>query len=202
MPYIGFEPNPACNQYLEILIDKNKFVNAKVFPIGISTKTQVLELKFYNNDSTDSSASIVENFRPSSIKKSLNVPVFAFNELSVNVPHASIIKIDVEGAELEVITSLMNKLKSDRPIVLLEILPVYKVENEVRVNRQKRIESILSELGYIIFRVIKLDSNFKNLKMIPEFGIHSDLNQCDYILSPKEKADWLKNTLPGQADDP
>ncbi len=40
----------------------------------------------------------------------------------------AMIKIDVEGAELEVLTSIKYEIKENHPIIIVEILPAYNKE--------------------------------------------------------------------------
>lgn len=194
--YVGFEPNSNCNFYLNALIKKNKFKKVDIFPVGIGKETGILDLEMLNNSITDSSASIIKKFRNEAIiQNRLKVPIFAYADLNLDKSKFSIVKIDVEGAELEVIEGMQEKIKNDRPIMLVEILPVYNIENEFRLKRQRKIEIILSSIDYNIFRIIKSIDVFFDIQKITEFGIHSDLNKCDYIFVPSEKSCWLTRTL-------
>jgi hypothetical protein len=118
------------------------------------------------------------------------VPVFRFDSLAkfVNSKYVGIVKIDVEGAELEVIKSLLNLIRRDKPIILIEMLPVYSEKNELRKNMQVELEHIFFDLGYSILRVEKTSANtFSGLRHIDEIGIHSDLTQCDHVIVPNEQ---------------
>ena len=195
--YIGFEPNPLCVNYINKLVAANKFTNSEIVPVGIGDKSSVLKLKLFNNSDFDSSASIIEGFRnESSITKTINVPVFKYSDLSMEKElNIGIIKVDVEGAELEVIRGFKCKIKSDRPVILIEILPVYNSENLLRISRQENIQKILIELDYKILRVIKVDNRFNKVQEILEFGVHSDLNLCEYVLTPSEQLENIKRAL-------
>ena len=57
--YVGFEPNPVCNFYVQELIKKNDFKNCTIFPVGLFTENCVLSLDLFLNDPTDSSASLI-----------------------------------------------------------------------------------------------------------------------------------------------
>jgi FkbM family methyltransferase len=61
--YIGFEPNPVCYNYSKQLIELNEFSNCAIVPIGIGAKDEVVQLLFFSNDTADSSASIIKDFR-------------------------------------------------------------------------------------------------------------------------------------------
>lgn len=187
--YIGFEPNPRCVYYSEAVIKENNFKNCKLIPVGLLDKDTVLELNLYSFTDTDQEASLIPGFRPDSrVYSKIYVPVFRFETLSeqLNIGEIGVIKIDVEGAELEVLQSLQNTIREKRPIVLMEILPCYNNENTQRLNRQLQLESILKSSGYRIVRIIKSkDGNsvesFHELKSI---GVHSNRDWCEYILIP------------------
>jgi FkbM family methyltransferase len=186
--YIGFEPNPTCVSYVQNLINANAFKNCTLLPVGLFTKDCVLSLDFFSDDVTDSSASLINNFRPDHrIHSRVFVPVFQFNSLAKILGEKSvgIVKIDVEGAELEVVKSLLELIRRDKPIILIELLPVYSNENTFRKNRQDELERIFADTDYVILRVEKTPSNtYSGLKRVDKIGIHSDLTQCDYVVLP------------------
>lgn len=195
--YIGFEPNPLCVNYTNELIKANAFSNTEIYPVGISENSAVLKLNLFSESEYDSAASIIEDFRdPKSIKKSINVPVFNLSDLTLKKDkEIGIVKIDVDGAELEVMKGLKKIMVSDRPFILIEILPVYSTENIVRINRQNEIQNILTQNKYSIFRVIKNYEKYEEISKIDAFNIHSDLNKCEYIFSPNEKIEELIEIL-------
>ena len=199
--YIGFEPNPNCVYYVQELIRANKFINVTLYPVGLADKTQLVELNFFTTDATDSAASIIADFRRgSTVYRKEFIPCFKFSDINLSISEdIAFIKIDVEGAELEVLQGLSEILKKYRPFILIEILPVYDLSNANRLVRQQEIERLLSELEYKILRILKQgESEVKGFEMITEIGVHRDLNNCDYVLFPKEHFERLeinKNSL-------
>ncbi|MDT0643975.1 FkbM family methyltransferase [Zunongwangia sp. F363] len=195
MPYTGFEPNAACLFYLRRLIEKNNFTNCQIFPVGISEKTEMGKLNFYYGDDADSCASMLEGFRTKSVFRKEYVPLYHFSEVksALQADTISILKIDVEGGELEVLNSFYHDIKEQSPIILLEILPVYKEENKERKARQDKIQEMLRALNYSIYRIYKEKGNIRSLKEIANIGIHSNLQECDYVVIPENlKQDFLK----------
>jgi FkbM family methyltransferase len=197
--YVGFEPNPVCVAYLQELIRDNRFANCTVVPVGLYTEDGVLALDLFSDSATDSSASLIENFRPDhKVYSRVLVPVFRYDAVArfVKSDHVGIVKIDVEGAELEVMKSLSTMIRRDRPVILVELLPVYSERNVARKSQQDELERILSDLGYAILRVEKkTDNTYSGLRRLAEVGIHSDLTQCDYVLVPQERLDDLSTAL-------
>lgn len=203
MNYIGFEPNPTCVYYVNCLVQLNNFTNIGLIPVGISTNTELGKLHFYSNTETDSAASIIENFRPNEkVAKTEYIPIFSVEEIArkVEFSNISIIKIDVEGGELEVLKSLESQIVADKPVILIEILPVYTKENVKRLERQNQIADLLKKWNYRINRVIKKNDVLVDVAEIEEIGIHGDLNECEYVLVPAEKQGNFKVSLKGRVN--
>ncbi|MFI1743798.1 FkbM family methyltransferase [Thalassobellus sediminis] len=188
--YIGFEPNQNCIYYLRKLINKNLFKNVILIPVGISTETTLEELNFYSVSDTDPSASIIKDFRKTSVVKKEYISLFNVIDLKtiINFNETSIIKIDVEGSELEVLESFFEIIKKNNPLILIEILPIYsEKQNPNRLKRQNKIEEILKDLKYSIFRINKSKNKLLGITQVDDIGIHSNLNHCDYIFVPSTK---------------
>jgi len=194
--YFGFEPNPLCVYYTRELIKKNGFKNCEIIPVGISNKNGIAILNCYN-DETDSSATIVDDFRlQQKIKYKLFVPVQSFDYVygTLNLEKISIIKIDVEGSELEVITSLKSVLRKNRPIILCEILPPYSITS--RRTRQEKVKKIIKALNYDICRIQESKNGcLGGLIRIENFNVHSDPSLQNYLFVPNEIFDRVFNQL-------
>ncbi|MEE4174575.1 MAG: FkbM family methyltransferase, partial [Xanthomonadales bacterium] len=190
--YLGFEPNPSCNFYLEQLIRLNGLEQVSVVPVALADESCVMQLDRYSDDPGDSSASIVPAFRDESkIKSSLFVPAFRFDDLRISNTRSSIgiVKIDVEGAESVVLSSLNTVIKRDRPLIVMEVLPVYSDENQERLVRQQSIERMLTSWNYKLYRIAKHDDgSLAGLVPIKSFGIHSNIDHCDYLAIGSERS--------------
>jgi FkbM family methyltransferase len=183
--YTGFEPNPSCVHYVQELIKINELKNFHIFPVGVGSKTEVLKLIFFASDESDSSATIIEQYRPHNKEDHfIYVPIFDFQSISSFLPSkpSSLVKIDVEGAELEVLLGLQDWIKSYQPVILLEILPVYSPENQTRLRRQEEIEYLLRNWNYKMSRLTKTDP--AGIAEISTIGIHSTIEDCDYLIYP------------------
>ena len=188
--YFGFEPNPTCIFYVDELIRRNKFTEVVIFPVGISDATGIVELNFYYEADTDSAASIIKDFRPwQKIYRRSYISCFTadnFNEF-IDFSKVANIKIDVEGAELEVLRGFSECLEIARPNIIMEILPVYKKENTDRYERQLGIQEFLKMHNYKIFRIRKKASDeFSHFEPLEEIEIHSDIDLTNYVFLPCE----------------
>lgn len=192
--YIGFEPNPACVFYAKELVRHNQFKDTLIVPVGLAEKNELLSLYFYADGDLDSSASIIENFRPEKVYRREFVPCFDFKSIDfvLEKKRVSIIKIDVEGAELTVLKSLDELIAKERPFILIEVLPVYTLDNKPRLERQQAIEKMLKQLDYAILRVNKKSEQFSGFDKLHEFGLTKEVALSDYVFCPIEE---LANVL-------
>lgn len=195
MPYVGFEPNPSCVYYMNELIRVNRFRDTQLYPFGISDTASVLSLHFYSEHDEDSSASLIEEFRPDQrVFRSIHVPVFPVTAISLD-QKVGFLKIDVEGGEWEVLQGFESILKRDQPVVQTEILPAYKADNNKRLDRQTRIEKMMTGLNYQCYRVIRSDEQSPYLWKISQIGVHSNVSWSDYLWVPLKKAESLETQI-------
>jgi len=180
--YIGFEPNVSCVNYLKQLILVNGLKNIHIIPVALGIKNELLELNYhYGGD--EEGASLIPDFRPNQpvIHKDF-VPVFNCDTVGhlFNEP-VSIIKVDVEGFELDVIKGLSAVIDKNKPYIICEILPVYSSENRSRIDRQDELLKILKQREYSIFRILNNGSLFQ----LNEIEIHSDMSLTYYLFVHK-----------------
>lgn len=195
-PYLGFEPNPMCVLYVQAMIKSNRFANATLVPAGLFEQDDVLKLNLFSEDGTDSTASVIRDFRPESpVASQMLVPVLKWNtvERALGCQKLGVVKIDVEGAELEVLRTLKLAIERDRPLVFIEILPVYGMQNASRLVRQEQIETLFAELDYRLVRIRRDTSgNFSHFSVMQApIGVHSDRELSDYLVAPSELVDRL-----------
>jgi FkbM family methyltransferase len=189
-PYVGFEPNPQCFAYCEQLVQLNRLTNVTLVPVGLSSSNHIACLQLYSRSGTDSTASVVEDFRPTQPVTSIkSVALFSFADVSkaLSIGEIGIIKIDVEGAEWDVLQSMELALGTARPWIVIEILPCYNSENTKRIARQKSIEAMLDRLDYRIMRIGKDPAGrLQRLEPIEAIGIHGEVPLSDYVFYPRQ----------------
>lgn len=132
----------------------------------------------------------------------LYVPVFKFDELLdyVNLNPISVLKIDVEGAELNVLYGLIKTLREQKIFIICEILWAHLEEKlEETERRNTNIKKFLDESDYLIFQIIKsADNNFvDSLKKISKLQnqVFSEENRilCEYLILHKEEEYIIKD---------
>jgi hypothetical protein len=141
-----------------------------------------------------SGASVLKDFRVNMnrYKKQINVPVFKGDEILGKLPKKiSVLKADVEGAELEVIKGTLKIIERDLPFLIMEILPVYDLENtngQYRKKRQDELLSILLNLGYSIFRINTDDGSLIKLN---DIEVHKQMRNTNYLFVHTSKTETL-----------
>ena len=195
--YYGFEPHPTCIYYLNELIEHNRIGYANLFPVAVSDEPGIARLNFYYDSDTDSAASIIPDFKLSGdVLKTVFIPCFPMDYFQEFIDSSKVgtVKIDVEGAELEVLKGVKSFLIKSRPYIIVEVLPVYNEKNNVRLQRQTEIETILRENEYCIVRILKTsDNHLASFECINTIGIHSVQEWCDYIFCPNESVHHFIN---------
>lgn len=184
--YFGFEPNPTCIYYVNELLTANRFSNCTLLPIGLFNEDGLLPLGIYTDDPSDASASLMSEFRPGGIiRAQMLVPIFRYDNVAslLGIGTVGIVKIDTEGAEIEVLRSLVGMICRDLPFILLEVVPDYEIS--FRIERQKELEDFLHSINYTIYSVDKTKTDgFAGLTQIESFTNHFDPIRSDYVAFP------------------
>ncbi len=165
--YIGFEPQIACCFYVDQFIRHNGIADAHVIPVALGEEPGVLEL-FADNDDVDESASFdATGFRATmSATRKVLVPVLRGDVAiaQLRLDKIGILKIDVEGAELEVLRGLPDTLRLWQPPVMFEVLPNFfgaekkPIDAKLAAEHNQRAEAIFDFFtthGYSVHQVDK-----------------------------------------------
>lgn len=194
-PYIGFEPNPKCIGYVERLAELNGYRHVELLAVAIGQQCTTMSLHLPAGRSTDSTATLISDLRPGAKHESQPAAVLSEHQLQDLLAgrKPGIIKIDVEGAELEVLYGLETLLRKQRPAVLCEVLYVDPhADIERHHQRHQRLMRLLNELDFAVYRINKsrCGRSVLGLERVFEFPprIYSSLTaaQCDYLFLPAE----------------
>jgi FkbM family methyltransferase len=191
VPYVAFEPNPHCVHYLHELIRQNPTLRDVVlYPVGLADRVQMIPLIVEYG--TDGQGTVVPDFRSADeTKQRIMVALVDIGRIEQFTAEKYIFKIDVEGAELEVLMGLESILEQRRPPLICEVLPAYTSTHPVRVERQARLEQALRAWRYVAVRIPLRDRP----SVVTEFGIHSNLDWTNYVLVPSENQALLSALL-------
>lgn len=187
--YLGFEPNPFCYDYVRRIKGINNLQDVSVVPVGLSNRTHMGQL--FGNGLTDPGASTIKGFRGSENDDNGQfIPLCKGDDLLPNSLDIAVVKIDVEGAELEVLQGLYDTLHRCRPFVLCEVLPIYDEATETGKKRRPRTDDlvrIIQSLDYKIGRLLHSGKLFP----LEAIETHGNIDLSDYLFCPAESANSI-----------
>lgn len=192
--YIGFDPSPGCCAYLDLLIKENDFSNCTVLPVAVSDRRSIMQL--YHDHSTDAAATTVAGFWTGDNRKSQqrNIIVDRGDDLigQLTKNKIGIIKIDVEGGELEALSGLASTIAEHRPSILMEILPAScdsdsndpatEAAVKLRLARIAKLVELLDEMQLVSYRLMP-DGTLLNTRAFDSDKFVPELT--NYLLIPR-----------------
>jgi FkbM family methyltransferase len=155
--YIGIEPQKECVEFLEKLIKSNNLENYYSVWAAAAPGGQTISNLYIPRPGATSSTTAPE-FKPNKYlhSESRTVPAISIDELKktekFDLKEINMIKIDVERNELSVLQGCDDVMETDRPYILLEILPS---ENDTMFNSQVELKKLMDSKKYKMYRVIK-----------------------------------------------
>ena len=167
---IAFEANP---QIIEML-NKNIAINdlqevIKVFNCALSDINDQ-KLKLYIPQKAGSSAASINKLHPDETNNSIEITTQRLDDVTQirDLESISLIKIDVEGAELYVIKGALETIREYKPVLLIELLRKW---SKIFGYHPNDVLIILQELGYKIFEV---NGELNNIERIEESTISTN----------------------------
>lgn len=148
-----FEPFPQLINLLNTVVLINNFNNVYINNVLVSNSNGIGEL-YFEEKSTET-ASTVENFQDNFNSK-IEVKQCTIDQYMHNneMEELHLLKVDVEGGELEVFEGAIDTLRNFKPDIVLELL---YTQYGLHLKRQYKLITLLKELKYE-FYLIK-DSN-------------------------------------------
>ncbi|HEU4629036.1 MAG TPA: FkbM family methyltransferase [Gemmatimonadaceae bacterium] len=210
--YVGFEANAACVAYALQLIRHNALTAHTVLPIGLGDHTGTLA--FQIADTHNVSGTAVLGFRPpaaTGFRTTICVGRGDALLASLELEAISLVKIDVEGGELEVVRGLDETIRRHRPAMLVEVLPYQHLlrpgaertwgpdaaaRRAAAALRRERIHALDAELRrreYLTYRVHR-DGRLEPLAHLDP-GELADLQAVDHFCVPAERRDGFERAV-------
>lgn len=156
-PYLAFEPNLVAAQQIEVLAEANDATYVIVLPVGLSDRSGLAQLGLTNR--YDLGASIIPEFRNDSRSaRTVWVPVMRGDDAieAVGLSDVSLIKVDAEGAEPEVLRGLARTLRRHRPYIVCELIPIHRTNPymaKLRLHRRNQVLGQLRAIGYVGYSI-------------------------------------------------
>jgi len=145
----SFEPIPHLYKQILDSIKINNFQNI-IHPynaaLGVSDEAKT----FYINPKRLSESSFIDLNNGDSLIKQ-EVTVLNGDKILGNLPKITMMKIDVEGYEYEVLLGLINSLKKHLPILIMEFSGKFYVKRGQ--DHGSKIILLLESLGYVLYNI-------------------------------------------------
>lgn len=182
--YIGIEPLPDCIQYLNLLCRVNGFNDCTIIEKAIFNKNTTSKLNLQFDDPTDRTASIIEqekSFGHIEVE-TIDFPTL-LTKFDVKPETIRVLKIDVEGAELEIIHNAKTFIDQYKPIIILEVL----ADKGYDWERVKKVSQLINDMSYEIKRIKKEKNRLKSLELITDITPPVQIIDSDYLLTYKNR---------------
>lgn len=195
--YIGFEPNSVCNFYTQELIRANDFKNVSVYPFALCEKKELRT--FYVRRKADKMGSLNEYARfEEKDKFTFNLVTFAADEVFELLSPAAIcsFKIDVEGAELEVLKGLVNTIAKYKPYLFCEIWQLPQSDHPTYSEKHSRLVEICALMNKISYKILGISrKSSADIEVLTSADDFTGKHRPDYILVHDSEVEPLKQKL-------
>ena len=166
---LAFEPVPSTYELLVENKELNGFTQLQTFAFAIGNEAG--QVKIYPEDQNRGGASIL-NVRS---EVGVNIEVKRLDDL-VLAKKIDLIKIDVEGYELEVLKGAENKIREDKPVMIIE----FSLDRE---NSSESMDMIHWINGLEIYELYRLkDGKERKSKLVKIVSKTGGLPQHDNII--------------------
>jgi len=195
--YIGFEPNAVCNFYTQELIRVNNFKNVRILPFALSDKKELRT--FYIRRKADKMGSLNDYARFGEIDK-FSFDLFTFpadDFFKILAPEAlCALKIDVEGAELEVLRGLSMTIKKFKPYIFCEIWQLPEKDHPTYNEKLERLKLIREHMQSVNYKILGISSKkFSEINVLDTLESFNGSYRRDYILVHESEVNNLCSKL-------
>jgi FkbM family methyltransferase len=175
---ISFEPNPSAFEILE----KNSKLNPNIFPFNYAVSDEEGPLTFHYSDNGFCNGGFATRTQAGIGVTGHNVPidVWAINlekfieENNIKVGNISLIKIDAEGHDKDILKTLTNIITTHNPVLITEIY------NGLNSNEITDLLDTIHSLGYKAYdeerNYLDIDNLGKEIRLITDINPNSGHN--------------------------
>lgn len=149
----AFEAVPACAEALRRNIDRNRFAQVTVHAVAVGDRDGPVEVLQGRHPG---GATISERDRPRDLQRTVTVPCVVIDDLvdAGDLTPPDFVKIDVEGAEPEVLRGMQRTLARHHPVVLCELDDPTTAGLATKIGE---VGGMLSDAGY---EVVELERSY------------------------------------------
>lgn len=139
-----FEPDPVAFRHLAWNIELNGLTNVSAFPVALSDGFGLARMASFGGEAGDSMTSLL-NAGGAGATEVLTIGWDRF-EAAADLSGVSLVKIDIEGAEFDVLPTLIPWLKAQRPALFLSTHAPF-LAPDMRRERMKALAESLEFYG-------------------------------------------------------
>jgi len=174
---IAIEPHPINVEILRNTMDMNSIGNVHIIEKALWDEDRVVHLhQRYKNDLASDTRTFEKKTETDGKRKETFIKSFAVQAITLDslFLEPDCIKIDADGAELEILGGMKKTIKRYKPILVIEIHHVFGVEN-------KDVDDIVLPYGYMSTR---LWGN-REVEIYAYIPINTDFKSGDAIVQNK-----------------
>ena len=147
---LAFEPLTDNSRFIRRNARLNRFRNLEIFQFAVADSCSFAD--FCVTEYSGGSVLALADHRAPDVERVVRVPTVTIDHLIFErgFKPPSVIKIDVEGAEAEVLEGMRRCLAIHRPVVIYEI---DDIEQKYVDRKQNKCDAILNEAGYHLQRL-------------------------------------------------
>ena len=142
---MAFEPDHLNFELLETTLREYDFGNMEIYPFALSNKSQ--KVCFFKDTITSATGNIcssekpwIENYLGTNVSK-ISIETKRLDSFKGEELVPSLMKVDVEGHELEVLEGALAIVVQTKPIMIIESFP----------PKQKNVLNLLNQYGYKVY---------------------------------------------------
>jgi FkbM family methyltransferase len=158
----SFEPNPKIYEKLSKNIRLNSITNIAAFNIGIGSSNSPAQFYFSGAKKTNHGTSSLNLNADIVSPVEIEIDIRRIDDLYANPDKPiGLIKIDVQGFEMDVLLGARLTVKRFAPIILFEQEDLYQSDAD---KKKQFFKEFFAELHYIVFEIDKYDH--RNLREV------------------------------------
>jgi FkbM family methyltransferase len=184
----AFEPHPVAFGLLKLNVEKNDLSNVKLFNVALSDCTGTINSYKANLADTDSpgSFSLLTEVDVAAESSGISIDVMTLDQVDIDRCH--LVKVDVEGMELNVLKGSTKTLRRFRPLVFAECLSLHNGWQIILFMRDNGFEAFLhNERAFNPDNFKRNASNFfgdareTNIVFVPTNRLSAFRERCKYF---------------------
>lgn len=176
----SFEPQDSLCKQIESSIEKNNLTNVRLFKVGLSDKEEEVLIHIPEENVGGSSVIKGLNNHPA-FKKSTKIKLETLDSYISKIDKVSLMKIDVEGLEPQVLNGGKALIAKYKPVVVLEFSPI--IYHHINPGIANELLKLLSALGYEVY---DLSLNKLDIDSWMKDGENASKGQIDIVCMPKK----------------